>query len=369
MRISFSLGLIILALTLLACSGDPVESPDNNWLEIRVDPAWELLCTIHRLAETGVDEPRDLPQYINAIEDEFEPFKDHRAVRTAKRLWETHRINLSALSTLAVYFDSPPGLTARNSMDPLPSELDSRWTADVIPEFIAAAREFAVDAGYMDFFNSQQPFFDLSVQNLAEALDKENMLAWFQDYYGYIPDNYTVIVGMQTGVGNYGASITRGDGSKGFFSIIGGHSPSWRSGVPTFSKKRVIPIVVHEFCHPYINPLIARHGNLLEKPGKMLFSASEEKLARTGTHAWNHMMNEYVVRACVIRYFYSRNQWIAAWRQLRRDRKAGYAAIGDLVDFFEEYEENRDKYPDMDSFMPRLASFLNKYTASLSSRN
>ena len=366
MKITCRYGLIILALTWLACSGNSVKSPENSWLEIRVDPTWELFCTIHLLAETGVDEPRDLPKYTNAIEEEFESFKDHRAVRMAKRLWETHRINLSALSTLAVFYDSPPGLAARNSMDPLPSELDSRWTADVIPEFINAAREFAVDTGYMEFFNSQQPFFDLSVQNLAEALDKENMLAWFQDFYGYIPDNYTVIVGMQTGVGNYGASITRGDGSKEFFSIIGGHSPSWRSGVPTFSKKRVIPIVVHEFCHPYINPLIARYGNLFEKPGKMLFSASEERLARTGTHAWNHMMNEYVVRACVIRYFYSGNQWLAAWRQIRRDRKAGYAAIGDLVDFLEEYGENREEYSDMDSFMPRVASFFDDYAAALS---
>jgi Domain of unknown function (DUF4932) len=365
MRVFCKYGLIIIALTWLACSGGQRKLPENNLLEIRADPTWELFCTIHLLAETGVDEPRDLPKYISAIEAEFESFKDHRAVRTAKRLWETHRINLSALSTLAVFYDSPPGLAPRNSMDPLPSVLDSRWTADVIPEFITAAREFAADAGYMDFFNSQQSFFDLSVQRLAEALDKENMLAWFQDYFGYIPDNYTVIVGMQTGVGNYGASITRRDGSQEFFSIIGGHSPSRRSGVPTFSKKRVIPIVVHEFCHPYINPLIARHSKILEKSGKILFSASEERLARTGTFAWNHMMNEYVVRACVIRYFYSGNQWLAAWRQIRRDRKAGYAAIGDFVDLFEEYEENRDKYPDMDSFMPRIASFFDHYAASL----
>lgn len=366
MKISCKYGLIILALTWLACSGDSVKSPDNSWLAIRVDPTWELLCTIHRLAETGVDEPRELPKYINAIENEFESFKDHRAVRTAKRLWETHRINLSALSTLAVYFDFPPDLTARNAMDPLPTELDSRWTVDVIPDFINAAREFAIDTGYMEFFNSQQPFFDLSVQNLSKALNDENMLTWFKDYYGYVPDNYTVIVGMQTGIGNYGASITREDGSKEFFSIIGGHSPSLWSGVPTFSKKRHIPIVAHEFCHPYINPLIARHGNLLEKSGKILYSMHEEKLARTGTLAWNHMINEYVVRACVIRYFYSRNQWIAAWRQLRRDKKVGYAAVGDLVDFLEEYEENRDKYPDMDSFMPRIASFFDKYSDSIS---
>ena len=365
MRIICKAGLLIFGLSWLSCLVGPGTDPGNDQLAIRVDPTWELLCTIHLLAETGVDEHRDLPKYTNAIEDEFESFKDHRAVRTAKRLWESHRINLSALSTLAVYYDSPPGLALRTSMDPLPPELDSRWTADVIPEFIAAAREFAVDAGYMDFFNRQQPFFDLSVQNLAESLDKENMLAWFQEFYGYVPDNYTVIVGMQTGVGNYGASIAREDGSNQFFSIIGGHSPSPLRGVPTFSKKSVVPIVVHEFSHPYINPLIARHRNLLEKSGETLFSASKERLTRTGTHAWNHMMNEYVVRACVIRYFKSRNQWLAAWRQMRRDKKSGYVAVGDLVDFFEEYEKNRDKYPDMDSFMPRIASFFDDYAATL----
>ncbi len=365
MRIICKAGLLIFGLSWLSCLVGPGTDPGNDQLAIRVDPTWELLCTIHLLAETGVDEPRNLPKYIKAIENEFESFKDHKAVRMAKRLWETHRINLSALSTLAVYYDSPPGLAPRSSMAPLPSELDSRWTADVIPEFMAAAREFAVDAGYMDFFNRQQPYFDLSVQNLAEPLGKAYMQGWFEEYFGYIPDNYTIIVGMQTGVGNYGASITREDGTNEFFSIIGGHSPSPQSGAPTFSKKWLIPIVVHEFCHPYINPLVTRHGNLLEKSGKKLFSASEEKLARTGCLAWNHMMNEYAVRACVIRYFNSRNQWLEAWRQTRRDKKQGYGAVGDLVDFFEEYEKNRDKYPDMDSFMPRIASFFDDYAETL----
>ena len=77
----------------------------------------------------------------------------------------------------------------------------------------------------MAFFDSQKQLFDRSIMNLYESLNDENMIAWFKIYFGYVPNNYTIIVGMQTGLGNYGASITRSDGTNEFFSIIGAHSP------------------------------------------------------------------------------------------------------------------------------------------------
>ena len=358
-------GLVILTLTCLSCSYDYGRLPENDWIEIRVDPTVELFCTIHRLARTGQDATHELPRYIREIEEYFGPFRTHRAVELARQLWETHKINISALTTLLVYFDAPPGLTARNVLDPLPPELDSRWTADVIPEFIDAAREFARDTDFMEFFELHRPLFDRSVGNLSESLRSEDMRAWFQGYFGYLPDNYTIIVGMQTGYGNYGASMTESDGGSEFYSIVGAHSPFFWSEIPRFSSSRLVPIVVHEFSHPYINPLIAKHRDLLEGPGESIYPYHGADLARYGTLSWHGMMNEYVVRACVIRYFHSKNDRRAVNRQIPRDEEMGYVGIRALADFLVEYEENRDEYPTFDSFMPRIACFFDQYAASL----
>jgi len=366
MKCIFKLGLIILTLICLTCSNDNRNLSDDYWIKIRVDPTVELFCTIHRLAKTGQDATHELPNYIKEIENHFGSFRNHRAVRMAKDLWETHRINISALSTLVVYLGDPPELVPQNKLYPLPSELDSRWTADVIPEFIDAAREFSRETGYMEFFERQRPLFDHSVMNLSQSFNNENMLAWFRSYFGYVPDNYTIIIGMQTGWGNYSASITRSDSTNEFFSIIGAHSPSLWNRAPRFSSAWLIPTVAHEFCHPYVNPLIEQHIELLKESGEKLYAYHKAKLTSIGCLAWNHMMNEYIVRACVIRYFYSKNDRKAINQQIRSDEDQGFIGIRALANLFEEYEKNRDKYPNMDSFMQRIAIYFKQYVASLS---
>ena len=357
--------LIILSLICLNCSNGHNTSPEDNWIKVRVDPTVELFCIIHRLAKTGVDESHKLPNYIRDIENYFAPFQNHRAVNMAKNLWETHHINISALSTLVVYLGDPPELIPLNQLDPLPSELDSRWTVDVIPEFIEAAREFSRDSEYMVFFDSQKELFDRSIMNLYKSLNDENMLDWYKNYFGYVPNNYTIVVGMQTGVGNYGASITRSDGTNDFFSIIGAHSPFFWNGIPRFSSSWLTSIVVHEFCHPYINPLIVQNIELLKESGDKLYSYNKDKLTGIGCLAWNHMMNEYIVRACVIRYFHSKKDSKAVENQIRSDENQGFIGIRALADIFEEYEKNRDKYPNMDSFIPQIEIYFEQYVASL----
>lgn len=359
------LGLIILSLNCITCSNDNRSLPEDHLIKARVDPTVELFFTIHRLANTGVDDTHELPTYIREIENYFAPFRNHRAVKLAKKLWETHRINISALSTLVVYLGDPPELIPLNQLDPLPSELDSRWTVDVIPEFIEATREFSRDSEYMVFFDSQKELFDRSIMNLYKSLNDENMLDWYKKYFGYVPNNYTIIIGMQTGFGNYGASITRSDGTNDFFSIIGAHSPFFWNGIPRFSSSWLVPIVVHEFSHPYINPLVAQNLELLKESGEKLYAYNKAKLTKIGCLAWDGMMNEYIVRACVIRYFHSNKDNKAVSKQIRIDENQGFTNIRALVDIFEEYEKNRDKYPNMDSFIPRIAIFLEKNVASL----
>jgi len=282
----------------------------------------------------------------------------------AKTLWETHRINVSALTTLSVYLGPPPDLTPRNSLDPLPSELDARWTADVVPELIDAARGFSTDAKFMDFYHRQEQLYNRAASDLKECLDDENMLSWFQGYFGYVPNNFSIIIGMQMGWGNYGASITRRDGTREFFSIIGAHSPFFWSEIPRFSSSDLMPIVVHEFCHSFINPLVQNQRELLKEAGEFLYPYHQRALSKGGTLRWDQMMNEYIVRACVIRYFVARNDAKSVSRQIQNDERNGFSCIRALAQSFEEYEMKRDTFPDFNSFLPRIASHFREFAIS-----
>ena len=79
------------------------------------------------------------------------------------------------------------------------------------------------------------------------------------------------------------------------------------------------------------------------------------------------MMNEYIVRACVIRFFQAKEDNKAVDRQIRLDERHGFIGIRGLADIFDEYEDDRDKYPNIDAFMPQIAIYFDNYAESLQS--
>jgi hypothetical protein len=351
--------LIFLLIHLCGCSSslhDPIG--DADWVEIRVDPAVELFCVIHRLAGTPQYTEDELSGYIGEIEARFGSFRKHPAVQLATELRSSHHINGSAPMALAVYLEAPPQLNPRNTLVPPPGDLDVRWTADIIPEFIAAAAKFAADTHFMEFFDSHKTYYQQSIQSLAGCLKTERMYPWFQHYFTHEPENFAIIIGMQNGYGNYGLSITRRDGCREFISIMGAGSPSWWSSIPRFSFSWFIPTVVHEFCHSYINPLVEQHDDKLKQAGAVLYPSHETKMRAQGYSSYRIMLNEYLVRACVIRYLHSKDDRRAVDQRIEIDQERGFSEIRGLVDLLEEYESNRDRYRTLGDFMPKIADYF-----------
>ena len=355
------ISFLILSIFFLTCSAPEQNVSNEDFdIDIRVDPTVELFCIIHRLAETHQYTENEFSKYINEIEDHFNSFRDHPTINLAIKLRNEYWINGSAPMALALYLDTPPQLKPRNTLIPPPDDLDARWTTDIIPEFIEAARVFAKDTQFMEFFNSHQELYEQSVQNLYQNLKNEDLLSWFQNYFGYSPEKYTVIIGMQNGYGNYGLKITQKDNTNEYISIIGASSPWWRKA-PKFSDYWIIPTVVHEFCHSYINPIVDEYDEKLKKAGKIMYSKIQPK----GYISYKFMLYEYLVRACTIRYFYSKKDFKTINRQIKDDKKRGFPAIEGLVNLLEKYEANRNKYTTMSDFIPEIEDYFNTYAEAL----
>ena len=334
-------------------------------IDIRVEPAVELFCVIYRLAQMDQYTVNKLPKYVKKIEEHFGSFANHPAVDMAVSLRANNRINGSAPMALAVYLNPPPQLIPRNDLNPLPHDLDPRWKPDIINEFIDAARLFAKDTRFMDFYNSQLELYSKSVQSLTESLREEDLLTWFTNYFGYQPGKYSIVVGMQTGNGNYGLQITNMDGVHEYISIIGANSPSFWDGIPRFSFWWFIPTVVHEFCHSYINPLVDKYDNLFRESGESMYPYHEAKLRPLGYSSYQIMMHEYLVRACTIRYLYSKQKFKQIDKRLEIDEEQGFPIIRGLVDLLEEFESNRVQYKTLEEFIPEIADYFDTYALSL----
>ena len=73
------------------------------------------------------------------------------------------------------------------------------------------------------------------------------------------------------------------------------------------------------------------------------------------------MMYEYLVRACTTRCIARFGQPSDVARQIIRDTRSGFPGMQKLNGLMEEYEAARDKYPDMEAFMSRVAEFFEEF--------
>lgn len=360
-----SLLLIATASCLSRCSSPaPAPAEQENEIPILIIPQVELFSTIHRLAGTGQYDEHMLPAYTKEVEKHFAPFRDHRAVRLAIEMRASHGINGNAPMALASYLTDPPSLEGRAPLLPPPEDLDIRWTEDAISMALKAAREFAHDSDFMAFFKNQQPFYQAAVENLRSTLQGSSLLPWFRNFFGYQAENYVIIIGLQNGSCNYGHSVTLPDGTREFISILGARDPG-PDGTPRYSESGFIPIIVHEFCHSYVNPIVDRNREMLRETGQAIFSYLKERMHDYGYNLWNVMMNEFLVRACTIRYLAAEKGSRAARRQIARDTEAGFPGMRELAELLVEYEDQRDVYPDLERFMPRLTEYFKEMALSL----
>lgn len=323
-------------------------------IPVYVDPAVELICTVYRLAGLNQYTTDDLPPYIDDVEERFGPWRDHRAVALAQDLWGNHRITGSAPVALAIYLTPPPELEGRVPFSPLPVDLDPRWTPETVSAFMEAVRGFSVDADFMEFFSSQEEYYRRSVENLNDALVNQDLIGWLQDFFGQEPDGYTIIVGMQTGYGNYGLSRILPDGSQEFVSIMGASLPSWFGGIPRFTAWWVIPTIVHEFAHSFVNPFVFENGEALRPISERLFPSHREQMMSQGYSTWAHLAFEYLVRASVNQYLQDRGDREGLARRFEADLDQGFPGIHLLTERLDEYQADRDRYSTLTEFLPRI---------------
>jgi len=350
--------LILCGVSILSC-GSPRENavePETQ-IEIHINPTIELISTIHYLAGTKQYDDRLLPGYFATLDAHFNSFKDHPAVQLAKKQNREQKIHGSAPMALAICLGPPPGLKPMIGLRLPPDWLDPRWNEKLISSFLVQARLFARDTKFMDFFYRQKDFHARAISNLQNMMNKENILPWFEDFFGYSPQNYQMYIGLINGNCNYGFTITQENGDQEFISLLGAQLPDG-TGAPRYPEDWFISVVVHEYCHSYINHLINNNPSELKQIGEAILVSHREDMLKHGYNTWNVLLFEYVVRACTIRYIMAHKGRNAAQDRISYDKRIGFPFITGLARLFDEYENNRTKYPNVASFMSHIIDYF-----------
>jgi hypothetical protein len=331
--------------------------------DVRVDPRVELMSLIFRLAGNPEYTQNRLPAYIQDIEKYFGEHKNHDVVQLARQLRETRGVSFDAVMSLAIHIEDVDGIEERVPLNPAPKSWDIRWTAEDTRKFQELARRFVKETDFATFIQEHDPLYRTAESRMEKVLEDFGVVDWFDSFFGAKQDaSFTVLLGMMNGGACYGPRVVFPDGREELYCVLG----VWlkdRRGLPRFDKS-VLPTVVHEFCHSYINPLVNLHAGDLEKAGQRIFSSVADAMRRQAYPEWRTMMYESLVRACVVRYRLASEGEEAAERQIVIENTARFFWVRGLYSLLGEYEAHRSQYPNLDSFFPKIVNFFNSYAAS-----
>ncbi len=333
-------------------------------LRARVDPRIELMSIIFRLAgNPEYNMPCSTSPYSYEVEKHFGRFVSHPAIRKAQELRNRRRIVFDAVPSIAVHVIDALELKEKVPLDPPPPRLDPRWKPAEAREFLELVRQFVKDSDFAGFVEAHRPLYLASAIRMNEVLRRYDIRRWLDQYFGVQPDaQYGVIVGLLVGGGNYGMSVQFPDGREEITPVIGcAHFDE--HGIPVIDDAAWLPTIVHEFCHPYSNPLFHKNPEPFRRAGVKLLERNREAMAGQAYGSWEAVICETLVRASVVRYLAANHGNQIASEELKEQRERSWKWLPGLCEKLEEYEAHRDVYPTFEQFLPEVARYLDSYVA------
>ena len=333
-------------------------------IEVKVDPGIELFSTIFRLAGLPEYHQNELPEYINDIELYFNSFKYHPVVKFARQLDTTVGMGYNAPMELAVQIGDIEWLQMRETQYPIQEYHDVRWDQASIDKFLKLAHDFAQESHFMDFFKNHRPLYEFTENKLKKLMKEKDVWEWLQFFFGPTSNTqFFVLIGMQNGANNYACQVFLFNGKHEVYSIPGVWMKSAQNK-PAFNQY-TINRIVHEFSHSFINPLVLNSADEMENAGKTIYMYVKDDMEREKYRFWTTMLYESIVRACEIRFNNVQADSTMMNQLIEEEIRYGFLWMRKLVCLLEKYENQRNKYPTLESFFPEIITFFNNYASNI----
>jgi hypothetical protein len=323
-------------------------------IEVRVDPRIELLGIIFRLAGNG-EFNHKVKKYSADVDTHFAEFRDHPAVQYARRMREERKICCDAVMSLAIHLGDLPEIKQRRTFRN--STLEKRWQIDEAGEFVEKIRDFVKDSDFHDFIRANRSLYELTETRMRNLINEKVNQKWFEGFFGERPKSrFILTIGLLNGGWNYGMSFQNVNGSEELHAMMG----VWlfdEEGNPKFDE-RIIPTVVHEFNHSFINHIVAKREAWLRPAGEIIYAPVAVQMRGQGYTSWKTMIDESLVRAAVARYILAHQGTQAAAEEVERQKLNGFLWTDELYALLGVYENNRRRYPTFESFFPNIEAYF-----------
>lgn len=345
--VSFMLFLSICSFHLFA------QIASSRKINVVVDERVELITTMQLLYEYPLVGRAEI-QYKKEVQDYFGKRAADTSVKYFLNIAEQYFSFVKPINyTLHYTFPGFKQIAGFSSYENHNYEFDKH--RDSLKLYITALKQFYRESSFDRFYRAHHTFYDSLIVKVREKVDSADLVTLLEKHYGQRQHSYSLILsplfidaGMSTWI-----ETSKG---KDLYSIIG---PNTYSKVkPDFDTRWLIQfLVMHEFSHPFCNPLIDKYYPQLEKDS-ILFAPIKKAMKKEGNATWRSTLYELLTRANEITLDQAVFGKADADKVYQDYLSKQYIYLGGLLPIIVEYGQNRAKYKTLDDIMPQVVTYF-----------
>lgn len=352
MKQHVKLSIIVTLLTILTLAAQAQTKVD-------VSETVELMSIFSRTA--GFEEfSNDLAeQYSKDTETWFASYKSHPSVAYYQDIRTKHGIGYERVTNMAIHLEIDKG---KIKLIGDRTELNNGWQDVNLDDFVKRLNKFYTDTRFHEFFVQHQAFYDEYLKayeiNVASNIHPD----WYSHFYnGTEPtEHFHIIIGFTYGSTNNGVFRQLPGQPRELFAVCG-YRLNPTTGRPYYDSS----LPLHEFNHPYVNPLLEDSANttVMQEVGQKLLQLAQAAMEKQHYNDWRIVINESIVRAAVIAYMHEQGfqQQMVLNMLAHEMMNEGFPWTLDVVSALNYYISHRDQYKTFNDFYPEIARCLSKY--------
>lgn len=299
----------------------------------------------------------------------FSSYTNHNTVKETQHLLEeTDAAGSTILQGLLYYSELPKPVRRYN--------IQSEYWIDKtekLDNYIKVLNQFYIEANVAKFINQNKLFYDGAIKEAKSYLNNKLTLT-MENYFGTTNKGYSVILTPISPFGmGFGANVGS-ENEKILYQILSpANDIDWNDDITQYKSfgysgkdaaEYYRDMVAHEYCHSFVTPFLEKEEwkTEINQTDSLFIRSLDSIMSEHGYPSWWDFVNEYLVRLCEIRV--SEKLGIKDVDNMRRYNvsKEGFILIPDGEKQIMEYEDNRNKYPTIELFLPKLIYQLNKYS-------
>lgn len=338
--------LFLLLLTFIGCSSAQYEKDHQDNIEFGVDSRVELLTVVQLMADYFLITKNDFKYRKDALAY-FDSFKNHPAVLMTKKLRKLG-FSYDAPINLMTHLSPPPEL---KQVAPFSTYVIRRAKGEQnLVEYVEQLRDFAKKSKFMDFFNSNTPYYKKITSVLHSSLGKYNFVNNFASYWGESTSQLFLYFAPLNAGSNFAAWSQ--DSTEGY-SVIS--CSGCMNSETTLLSSSSMQLLWHEFAHTVVNPITSKlPAEKIQSYDKTLREVKHRAYKKVETK-----INELIVRATEARFLLRHfGEGEANWYLGYCKNKQGFVHINQVYNLLAKYENNRQTYPRFKDFYPVILKAL-----------